>query len=488
MTKPTIQLTQADKHAVLKEAGKRSFVYFQRHILNTDPSFIRPHQLDWANSFEQYQNVMLLAPRENLKSATLTSYLLWRILYNPNLRVLIVTISDSQASGMLSRIKTILETNSTIKQLFGDVKGNGVWSAEGLTLKRSSIFTEPTIKAVGIGTASVGSRCDLLICDDLLDSTKADSPAERQKLSERFNGELSSLVAEGGKTIILGTRKGSHDLYSEILSNHSFYSIVQPAIINYRPEDLTCTYIRDANDVITGVEIAEDDVKVLDPIRWPIERLMLRRANIGSTRFLREYQNDISSFTGNMLKPEWLSYADAPALASMNLYMGVDLAISDKATADFTVITTVGVDRKTNKIYLLRMHRSRSDFPTTLENIKAEYKAWGKYRPLKITVESNAAQKATYQMLFKDTHLPVFPSHTSKGKEMRMQLLAPFFESGKIQLTNTFDPDNIFSGEWATFPSTKSHDDTLDAVEIALRPVLNISSKGTGRIVIGGIR
>lgn len=482
------QLNRTQRLAIIKERGKRDITYFQENILKTDSQYIRPHQRVWLDSFNTYDNVMLLAPREHLKSSTLTTYILHTILYNPELRVLIVTISDSLASGMLQRIKTILETNTTIKEVFGDVRGNGVWGADGLTLKRKSIYTEPTIKAIGIGTAAVGSRCDLLICDDLLDSTKADSPAERDKLSERFNGELASLVADGGKTIVLGTRKGPHDIYSEILDNKSFYSIVQPAIVNYRPEDLTVTYIRDDLDVITGVEIAEKDVEVLDPVRWPIERLMLRRIKAGSTRFLREYQNDITSFTGTMLKPEWLAYADAPPLSEMNLYMGVDLAITDKSTSDFTVITTVGVHRKTNTIYLLRMHRSRSDFPTTLENIKAEYQAWGSYRPLKVTVESNAAQRATSQMLQLHTNLPVFPSHTSKGKEVRMQLLAPFFESGKVKLTPDFDPDDVFKTEWASFPSSKTHDDTLDAVEISLRPILTISNKGAGTVITGPIR
>lgn len=484
----TRQLTinNADKLAIIREKGKRDIQFFQRYILNTPEEFIRPHQLEWFSAFNDYKNVMLLAPREHLKSSSLTTYLLHKALYNPEIRILIVTISDSLASGMLLRIKSILENNETIRQLFGDVKGSGVWGADGLTLKRKNIYTEPTIKAIGIGTASVGSRCDLLICDDLIDSTKADSPAERSKLSERFNGELSSLVSDGGSTIVLGTRKGPHDLYSELLENKSYYCLVQSAITSHKPEDIQCNYTKDNNGVITGVEIA-DTVTVLDSTRWPIERLMLRRINTGSTRFLREYQNDITSFTGNMLKPEWLSIADAPALAEMNLYMGVDLAITDKANSDFTVITTVGVHKKTNQIYLLKMHRSRSDFPTTLENIQNEYNAWST-KPLKITLESNAAQLATFQALFKATHLPVFPSHTSKGKEYRMQLLAPFFESGKIKLTPSYDADGIFKGEWSNFPSNKYHDDTLDSVEIALRPILNNSIKGAGKVLVGGIR
>ncbi|GAA5437559.1 hypothetical protein [Deinococcus aquaticus] len=481
-----IKITQQQRSAIIREAGRRDIVFFQRNILKTPEEFIRPHQKVWLESFENYSNVLLLAPREHLKSSTLTTYLLHKVLYNPEIRILIVTISDSLATGMLQRIKSILETNTTIRQLFGDVKGNGVWGADGLTLKRKNIYTEPTIKAIGIGTAAVGSRCDLLICDDLIDSTKADSPTERDKLSERFNGELSSLVSDGGKTIVLGTRKGAHDLYSELLDNKSYYCLVQPAITSHRPEDLTCEYIRDSNGVITGVEIAEE-VAVLDPVRWPIERLMLRRINTGSTRFLREYQNDISSFTGNLLKPEWLTVSTVPPIEQMNLYMGVDLAISDKTNSDFTVITTVGVDKKTNRIYLLKMHRSRSDFPTTIENIKSEYQSWH-IKPLKVTVESNAAQMATFQMLFRNTHLPVFPSHTSKGKDIRMQLLAPLFESGKIQLSHGFDSDGIFRNEWASFPSMKVHDDALDSVEIALRPILKQSSKGAGRVITSGIR
>jgi len=485
-----MKLNNTDKLTIIKENGRRSFKFFQRYILQTPEEFCRPHQLEWVEAFENYSKVMLLAPREHLKSSTLTAYLLWKVLYNPEIRILIVTISDTLASGMLQRVKTILETNPIIKKLYGDVKGNGVWGADGLTLKRKSIYTEPTIKAIGIGTAAVGSRCDLLICDDLTDSQKAESPAEREKLSERFFGELSSLVFDGGKTVVLGTRKSKNDLYSEILENKSFYSIVQSAITNYNPEDIEFEYIRDEADVIIDVDIKTEGVEVLDPERWSLKRLLLRRADAGSTRFLREYQNDITSFAGSMLKPEWLNVADEiPPLREMNLYMGVDLAISDKQSADFTVITTIGLHRKTNKIYLLKMHRGRYDFPTTLENINREFNYWVNQgvRPLKITVESNASQKATYQMLFKNTNLPVIPSHTSKGKETRMTLLAPFFENGRISLSSDFDPEGIFKKEWDAFPSTKVHDDTLDGVEISLRPLLNLNGKGAGSVLIGGI-
>ncbi|MFC3833088.1 MULTISPECIES: hypothetical protein [Deinococcus] len=483
------ELNTADQLKIIRDAGERDFEFFQRQILQIPEEFIRPHQLGWVDSFETYTKVMLLAPREHLKSSTLTAYLLWKVLYNPELRILIVTISDSLASGMLNRVKTILETNPRIKKLFGDVKGNGIWGAEGLTLKRKNVYTEPTIKAIGVGTAAVGSRCDLLICDDLTDSQKADSPAERLKLSERFFGELSSLVFAGGRTIVLGTRKSKDDLYSEILGNKSFYSIVQSAIQSHSLEELEYEYIRDANDVIVDVAIKTEAVEVLDPIRWPLQRLLLRRAETGSTLFLREYQNDISSFKGAFLKPEWLRLAEEiPPWKELNIYMGVDLAISEKQTADFTVITSIGHHRKTNRIYLLRMHRGRHDFPTTLENIQGEFNYWKDkgVRPLKITVESNAAQKATYQMLFKTSNLPVIPSHTSKGKESRMTLLAPYFENKRITLSPDFDPEGVFKTEWSAFPNARVHDDSLDAVEIALRPIL--SGGKSGQVVIGGIR
>lgn len=481
--------TEQDAINIRREKGRRSFEYFQRYILLTSDEFIRPHQTQWVESFENYSKVMLLAPREHLKSSTLTAYLLWKVLYNPELRILIVTISDSLASGILNRIKTILETNPQVKKIFGNVKGNGVWGGEGLTLKRKNVYTEPTIKAIGVGTAAVGSRADILICDDLTDSQKADSPAEREKLSERFFGELSSLVFAQGKTIVLGTRKSKDDLYSEILSNKSFYSIVQSAIQSHSLEELEYEYIRDDNDVIVDVDIKTLGVEVLDNVRWPLERLLMRRAETGSTLFLREYQNDISSFKGSLLKPEWLTIAtEIPPLNEMNLYMGVDLAISEKQSADFTVITTIGHHRKTNKIFLLKMHRGRYDFPTTLDNIQGVFNYWKEkgVRPLKVIVESNAAQKATYQMLFKDTQLPVIPSHTSKGKETRMTLLAPFFENKRITLSPDFDTEGVFKKEWNSFPNTRVHDDTLDAVEISLRGLLN--NNKSGQVVVGGIR
>lgn len=477
----TKKLTQQDRALIVKEQGRKSFEYFQRVILNIPEEYRAPHQNDWVDAFENYDKVMLLAPRAHLKSSTLTNYLLWKVLYNPNIRILLITISDGRAAEMLQKIKGVLENNPRIKQVFGDVKGKGVWSNEGLTLKRTINHVEPTIKSIGIGTASVGSRCDLLIADDLTDATKADSPAERAKLSSKFFSELAPLVQKGGKIVVLGTRKHKDDLYSEILKSPTYHSIVQPAIINYHPEDIDYEFIKDEKGVIVGVNVRTPDVEVFAPglteTGCDLHSLLMTKANMGSTYFLREYQNDISSFEGVALKPEWLTYSEIPPLKELDLFMGVDLAISDKQAADFTVITTVGKHKKTGLIYLLKYNRKRSDFPTTIENIKAEYAYWKNLgnAPNKVLIESVAYQLSVFQTLRATTSIPVIASPSKGSKESRLISMAAFFENGKVILSTDFDKEEQFKHEWLAFPSAKAsvHDDILDSVEIALRGALN---------------
>ncbi|KQR08829.1 hypothetical protein ASF71_09980 [Deinococcus sp. Leaf326] len=275
-------------------------------------------------------------------------------------------------------------------------------------------------------------------------------------------------------------------MYSEILKNNSFYSIVQPAITNYHPDDIEFEYIKDDNGVIRDIVIKTPDVEVFAPqltaTGCDLKSLIKMRAQMGSTQFLREYQNDISSFLGSSLKEEWLNYVDeTPALNELDLYMGVDLAITEKQSSDFTVIVTIGKHKKTGLIYLLKLNRVRSDFPTTIENIKKEYGYWKTrgFTPKKVMIETVAFQLATFQTLRASTNIPVVKSNSLGKKEERINSMAVFFENGKVNISKDFDPEELFKTEWLNFPSKKTHDDILDAVEISLRAVLSTSSGKT---------
>ena len=188
-------------------------------------------------------------------------------------------------------------------------------------------------------------------------------------------------------------------------------------------------------------------------------------------------QNSVNEIGDTALEESWLKEQEVPPLNELILYMGADLAFADSNKSDFTVITSAGLHRKTNTIYLLKQHRSRSSLPQTIENLKNEYQYWTSQgsKPLKITIETNGAQLGVFQTLRQTTNLPVVKCPTTKGKMERLTALAVYFENGRIRLSPDFDGTKEFRNEWVNFPNKNVHDDCLDSVDLCLKPILKSS-------------
>ncbi|WP_407541624.1 hypothetical protein Q0M94_19240 (plasmid) [Deinococcus radiomollis] len=473
------KIPRVDKNLVLRERARRSFSVFQSEIFVSQDyqKFVQPHQSAWVSEFERYDRLMLLAPRGHFKSYTVAAYVLWKLAYNPNLRILIVTLSDERATEMISPVKEALENNKKFREVYGDLTAKGNWMKSSITIKRDLAQQNPSVKAVSIGTGLAGGRADIIICDDLMDAGDADSAAERKKLTKTFEQEIMNLLPpEDGKVIVLGTRKHKYDLYSDILENKSFRSIVQSSILSHEIEDIEYTYNPNEDGVITGVTVHTPDVITLDPVTWPIEKLLMKRLNMSPLAFESEMMNRVIDGSSGGFLEEWLQPQPVPNLSSLDLYIGVDVAGSANKTADCTVITTVGKERSTGKIYLLKMNRKRCVLPETIENVKAEFNYWidQGYRPRKIMIETNGVGLGVFQSIQREGRFPVFPSPSKGNKENRIEsIVSPLFGNGTLIVGNEYDKEGIFRLEALSFPNGKN-DDTLDSIEIAIRPITGV--------------
>ena len=127
--------------------------------------------------------VICNTPPEHAKSTTLTvNYTVWRIMQNPNIKVVIVSRTQTMAKKFLTQIKGIL-THPRYQKLhaaFGPVEGfdaNSVsWREDMIYLSddlRDSNAKDPTVQALGIRGQIYGARADLIIMDDCVDNTNA---------------------------------------------------------------------------------------------------------------------------------------------------------------------------------------------------------------------------------------------------------------------------------------------------------------------------
>jgi intein/homing endonuclease len=232
-----------------------------------------------------------------------------------------------------------------------------------------------------------------------------------------------------------------------------------------------------------------EDGKALWPTRYSFEMLRAREREVGSVRFAREYRcipvSDASSlFPEKTLqecyRPDLELMTDVPTdlWENYDVFTGIDLALSAKVGADYSVITTLGVDKYKNR-RLLDIRRSKGRGMT--EQLRDIEEVYHKYRPQKIYIEDNQFQRVFRDQLVAHTDMPVQGFTTTAQKnslERGVPSLQILFENRKFQIPRKTERDrrltDILLGELKCFTwvngklqGVGSHDDTVMSLYIA---------------------
>jgi len=218
--------------ADLKELKDIEFPDFCEQFLDTR---LFPHHLNWFDMIEGREprwlhpamtyepsamnRILINVPPEHAKSTVITTnYVVYRIVTNPNTRVIIVSKTQGMARKFLGAIKTRLShpAYTKLQVAFGPNGGYKAdatqWQADMIYLGtgRDSGEKDPTVQALGIGSQIYGARADLIIVDDAVMGTNAH---EWEKQMDWLQKEVITRLGRHGKLIIVGTRVQPIDLY-----------------------------------------------------------------------------------------------------------------------------------------------------------------------------------------------------------------------------------------------------------------------------------
>lgn len=192
------------------------------------------------------QYVLINTPPEHAKTTTISiNYVTWRVVCDPNIKVMLVSKTQDMAKEFLFAIKTRLSHPRYQKMAmsFGPPGGwradAQIWSQDQIYLgqDRDSGEKDPTIQAVGIGGHIYGSRSDLIIVDDGVVLSNAH---EFEKQIRWLQQEVVTRLGAGGKLLVVGTRVDSLDLYRELRNGDRYPTgsspwtyFAQPAVLSY---------------------------------------------------------------------------------------------------------------------------------------------------------------------------------------------------------------------------------------------------------------
>jgi len=237
----TAMFNDADFTEYHRQRGLRDFFFFAKFIcaFNADASgslLEVPFHSDlaWAwsapNGWKTKSGQVLgrermaIVPRGHLKTTMLTqAYCAWRLVRDPEERILIYTHNVSMAEGMLTPIRLLMQGLGPRGQLFlacfGEiVPGKGEqdkWSATALTIKRHGVYTDPSIRASGVGSTLVGGHFTLQLVDDIVGDELP--RAQMDKVCAAYDN-LTPMFANlnTSERRICGTRWAFFDPYSRI--------------------------------------------------------------------------------------------------------------------------------------------------------------------------------------------------------------------------------------------------------------------------------
>ena len=426
---------------------------------------LQPLHASIIHNVSDNQASMDLAPRGHGKSTIGdVDFCITKVLRNPDIRIMIGSKTQTQASAFLKEIRTHFEQNENLIRIFGDWKKSrdNVWNDKEFTVNRRTVIKkEATVSALGASGAVVSKHFDIIIGDDLVGFENARTEAQRKVLKEWFYSSLYPTLEPDGEIHILGTRYSPMDLYEDLIKSKNYKVNVQQAIT-----------------VKDGQEYS------LWESKFSLEKLRSIREEAGLIIFNMQYQNNTELAKGKIFKYKYFKHFEeydidydlnrvrvkvldsqgVPYWIPVRIYMGADLAISEDETSnnDYFVLTVIGVDKNKN-VYVLDYLKERLTFNAQLNAILD----YGKNKfPMveRIGVETVQYQKSLAQEIRRLSLLPVVNIQTSKDKVTRAMRRSALFENGKVWFRIGMDD---LEECLLLFPEV-DHDDLFDGLDFAL--------------------
>ena len=268
-------------HKKIRSDFKVFVYYIHQHLGLPEPT---PVQLNIADYLQHGPKRSIIQAFRGVGKSHLTAgYVVWRLLKDPEAKILVVSASKERADAF-----------STFCQRL-------IWELEGLeylkprTEQRQSKISfdvgpatasqSPSVKSVGITSQITGSRADLIIADDVEVLNNSGTQQMRDKLSEtikEFDAVLKPLPTS--RVVFLGTPQTEDSLYAK-LPERGYECRIWPA--RMPKEEEQDKYGESLAPFIKELELAPS--APTDPKRFGETDLLEREASYGKAGFAMQF-------------------------------------------------------------------------------------------------------------------------------------------------------------------------------------------------------
>ena len=440
-----LQVLHAEKK--IQNLAKDDFLSFVKCVW---PDFIEgAHHRHIAKKFNklatgEIKRLIVNMPPRHTKSE-FASYLLpsWMVGRNPKLKIIQATHTGELAIRFGRKAKHLIDSEDYHKifktRLQEDSKAAGRWE----TAQGGEYF------AAGVGGAITGRGADLLIIDDPHSEQDALSESALESAYDWYTSGPRQRLQPGASIVVVMTRWSTKDLTAMLLKKQG----------NVKADEW---------ELVEFPALMEDG-EPMWPEYWKKEELEKAKATLPTAKWNAQWMQKPTSEEGALIKRNWWRKWEKDWVPKLfHVIQSYDTAYLKKETADFSAITTWGIfhpdlDSGDNLI-LLDSIKGRWEFPELRRRALANYKYWD---PETVLIEAKAAGlPLTYELRQMD--IPVVNFTPSKGndKHVRVNSVAPLFESGMIWAPTQKFAEEVIE-ECAAFPFG-DHDDLVDSMTQAV--------------------
>lgn len=376
------------------QMASNNLEYFMHNILGYD---VEPFHREWIDIILNNHRSCIICSRDHGKSILVSLCLpLWHMLFSPQINPLdkidnydsiIVSNSLHQSTELISRIKSIIETNDFLSTISFDRTSKS-------KVKILEKGNRNRIDSLSFGSSIRGAHPRMVIVDDPLNERDSN-----EHIYKFFMADMLPLVKFDGYCTVVGTPFSYDDIYSELKKPEKGFKVVEYPAIHPKTNE------------------------VLWPSRWPMDKLLERKSLQGDWLFAREYlcnpvNDETSIFPGDLVKScidLRIGFEQEPN-PNCRYVLGQDFSIGTKSSSDYSVATVIKDDYKGNLTVAEIWRENQVDYE---EQINAVTDLHKKYKFTQILVEDNAFQAVFKQILAKK-FLPVKGFTTSRSSKERI--------------------------------------------------------------------
>lgn len=438
-------------------------IYFSGHVKYETANFQK--EMFQITQDENNPLVVIVSFRGSGKTTIIAnSFPIWSIIGKLQKKYIVILCKTQEnARRTLKNIKDELENNDLLRDDLGPFQEEHStdWNAASIFIpKFGARITVASMEQSIRGTKHGSYRPDLIILDDVEDLDSVRTRESRDKLYQWFTGDVVPLGDKDTQIFIIGN----------LLHEDSLLKRLKNAIENERMDGVYKEY-----------PLVNEKEEILWPGKYPnIACIEIEKRRLGNNiAWHREFLLKILPSEEQIIYPEWIQYyykLPDPTDKTYKLYYtltGIDLAISEKDSADYTAMVTAKIyqypKEKQWLIYILpNPINDRLKFLeilNTAENIVRQNMGRQSARTVIETVgfQAAAAQELRNRRILVKDFIPHGDKHS------RLMSISHMIQMGNVRFPNKGCETLI---QQLTGFGVERYDDLMDALVMVILEVI----------------